>query len=74
MLNGKRNRISIVFYIVFDPPVLHKNAPTKVSANLTGRSVLMYYTGYSFVALVNGKRMEFVSEEEYLEYISEKDE
>lgn len=34
----------------------------------------MYYTGYSFVALVNGKRMEFVSEEEYLEYISEKDE
>lgn len=30
----------------------------------------MYYNAYSFVALVNGKRMEFVSEEEYLEYIS----
>ena len=31
----------------------------------------MYYTEYSFVALVDGKRMEFVSEEEYLEYISD---
>ena len=30
----------------------------------------MYYTNYSFVALVNGKRMEFVSEDEYIEYIS----
>ena len=31
----------------------------------------MYYTEYSFVALVDGKRMEFVSEEEYFEYISD---
>ena len=31
----------------------------------------MYYNEYSFVALVDGKRMEFVSEEEYLEYISD---
>jgi hypothetical protein len=30
----------------------------------------MYYNSYSFVALVDGKRMEFVTEEEYLEYIS----
>ena len=30
----------------------------------------MYYNDYSFVALVDGKRMEFVSEAKYLEYIS----
>lgn len=28
------------------------------------------YTEYSFVALVDGEEMEFVNEEEYLEYIS----
>lgn len=30
----------------------------------------MYYSDYSFVALVDGKKMEFVNEAEYLEYIS----
>lgn len=29
------------------------------------------YTDYSFIGIVNGKPMEFVSEEEYLEYIDE---
>jgi hypothetical protein len=70
MLNGKRKETSTILYIASVPPVTHKNAPTKVSANFNGRRVLMYYTEYSFVALVDGKRMEFVNEEEYLEYIS----
>lgn len=30
-----------------------------------------YFTDYSYVANVNGKTMEFVSYEEYLEYIME---
>ena len=29
------------------------------------------YTEYSFIGIVEGQPMEFVSEEEYLEYISE---
>lgn len=29
-----------------------------------------HYTEYGFVALVNGEEMEFLNEEEYLEYIS----
>ena len=29
----------------------------------------MYYSNYSFIGIVDGKPMEFVSEEEYLEYI-----
>ena len=28
------------------------------------------YTDYSFIGIVNGEPMEFVSEEEYLEYIN----
>ena len=45
--------------------------PQKVSAE---RGVLMYYTKYSFIGLVKGKPMEFVSEEEYLEYITDANE
>lgn len=33
-----------------------------------------FYTDYSFVGNVNGERMEFASEAEYLDYISEEDE
>ena len=29
------------------------------------------YTEYSFIGIVEGQPMEFVSEEEYLEYVSE---
>ena len=30
----------------------------------------MYYSSYSFIGIVDGEPMEFVSEEEYLEYIA----
>lgn len=31
----------------------------------------MYYENYSFVAMVNGQKMRFATEEEYQEYISD---
>ena len=68
MLNGKRKETSTILYILSVPPVLHKKMQPELTDCKKGGTTM--YTEYSFIGIVDGEPMEFVSEEEYLEYIN----